>query len=380
MRKNSLLYCLFFCCFIAACKKPYEPPAIQTNYAYLVVDGVINASPNGVSNITVSRTQKLSDTVSISHPENNAQVLIDGETGGSFSLTAQGNGSYQSSPLNLNAAVKYRLRIITSSGSTYQSAFMPVKQTPPIDSITWKQDNDITLYAHTHDPNNTTRYYRWDYVETWQYHSRLEAGIGIKNGLMFYLDSTNQQYNCWGTINSSNISVATSANLSQDVISYAPINKIVLNDEKMMVRYSINVRQYGLTQEAYQYWQILERNTQQTGTIFDPQPTQVQGNLTCVTHPEEPVIGFVSVSVVTEKRIFIDYKELNGWITRSIPDIDCGNFYIGQNPIDFRIYTYPDTAYAPQYFVTGGAIMMAKKDCLDCRRRGGTNIKPAFWK
>jgi hypothetical protein len=45
----------------------------------------------------------------------------------------------------------------------------------------------------------------------------------------------------------------------------------------MAVRYSINVRQYGLTKEAYNYWQIIQKSSQQSGSIFDPQPAQVIG-------------------------------------------------------------------------------------------------------
>ena len=95
-------------------------------------------------------------------------------------------GIYKSNPLLLNSADKYRLKIITASGEQYASDFVEVRQTPAIDSITWQQQNDVTIYANTHDPSNSTTYYRWDFIETWQYRSQLESELGQKNGIIFY--------------------------------------------------------------------------------------------------------------------------------------------------------------------------------------------------
>ncbi len=383
MKKSIAVYWLFFLLFTTSCKKTYEPSVITINYNYLVIDGVINANPNGVSTITLSRTKNLTDSQS-AKPEAGAQVSIDAESGVSFLLSSQGNGMYTSAPLNLSVNGKYRLRIATSDGSKYQSDLVAVKQTSPIDSLSWSQDTlhkDVTIFAHTHDPQNSTRFYRWDYIETYQYHSQIESGLGLKNGLMYYIDSTTQQYNCWATANSSVIAIASSEVLSQDVISYAPVVWIPKNSEQIGIRYSVNIRQYGLTKEAYQYWDILKKSTQQTGTIFDPQPSQVLGNIHCISNPNEPVIGFVSASFITEKRLFIDRRDVIDWVY-TVPGNECK---IDNTPANnnFLLYTYPDTTYGPYHFTTGfpnSTLVIAKKDCLDCRRRGGTSIKPAFWK
>jgi hypothetical protein len=380
-RMVNILVIVMLC--VSACKKPYTPAAITINYNYLVIDGVINANPNGSTTILLSRTKNLTDSVKPA-PENGAQVSIEGETGGIFPLTAQGNGAYTSNPLNLVASAKYRLRILTKDGSAYQSDFVSVKQTPPIDSLSWRQDTltkDILIYAHTHDPNNQTHFYRWDNVETWQYRAAFQASWGMNGTRIYFIDPFDQvlqQYNCWGTVNSTNIAIASSEALSQDLISYAPVNRVRQNAEKLMVRYSINVRQYGLTREAYRYWQIIEKSTQQTGTVFDPQPAQLVGNIHCTSNPTEPVIGYVSVSYITEKRIFIDHRDVVEWKYVDLTPA-CEIAFGFQDPNDFLHFPYPDTTYAIYYFQTGGGMAMAKKRCVDCRRRGGTNLKPSFW-
>ncbi|MDB5211426.1 MAG: hypothetical protein JWQ30_2253 [Sediminibacterium sp.] len=369
------------------CRKPYQPAVVNKDYNYLVIDGVINATVGGITSITLSRTRNLNDSIIAPKPELSAQIVIETEGGTNYTLLAQGNGVYNSPALNLNPLSKYRLRITTFNGGVYQSDYVSVKQTPPIDSVTWKQRLDspnkaVTIFVHSHDPQNKTLFYRWDYLETWQYEAPLNGSLGLDSrGQIFYTDATTQTFNCWSTAGSRNISTASSESLAQDVISYAPVSIVPQNDERMAVRYSINVKQYGLTKEAYNYWEIIKKSSQQSGSIFDPQPAQVIGNIHCISNADEPVIGYVSVSYITEKRKFIDKNELTDWHFPNSPGNRCVPDTVPAIPNNFQVFTYADTTYGPYYFITTPALylIVARKICLDCRRKGGTNSKPAFW-
>jgi hypothetical protein len=143
------------------------------------------------------------------------------------------------------------------------------------------------------------------------------------------------------------------------MISHQPVATIPQNDEKISKRYSILVRQYALTKEAYQFHQILQRNTQQTGSLFDPQPSQLSTNLHCLTNPDQPVIGFISASSVEEKIIFIKHQEVNDWNYPGIT-VDCSVIFTFQDPNDFLIFDYPDTSYGPYYFQSGGGMAVVK--------------------
>jgi len=361
-----------------ACKKPYDVPAININYAFLVLEGNIEIGNNKISVIHLSRTQTLKDT-SITTPETLAKVMIESNNGASYLLNETANGEYTSSPLQLNTVQEYRLKVITTNSDQYVSAFVKGKTAPEIDSITWKQDIDLKIFVHTHDPNNNTRYYKWEFDETAQHNAPIESNLGVKDGLIFYRDSTTQVYNCWNTTRSNTIAVTSTKALSTDVVSYQQVHKIIKNDARLDVRYSINVRQYAISDEAYQYWQILQKSTQQTGSIFDPQPSQLSSNVTCVNDPKKAVIGFISAGSYTEKRIFINNSELNNW-DFTTTGVACNVRFGSQNPNNYLLFSYSDTSYAPQYFVTGGGIALYKISCLDCRRAGGTSIKPVFWK
>lgn len=358
------------------CKKPYNPPAVQVDHKFLVIDGTLLNSVDSPSVFTLSRTVRLTDSTTASFPEPGATVSVESNTGEIFAFTELPGGIYKSNPLLLNSANKYRLKIVTSSGNQYLSDFVEERQAPAIDSISWQQQNDVTIYVNTHDPLNGTTYYRWDFVETWQYRAQLESELGEKNGLIYYAD-TNQMYNCWSTTNSRNILVGSSVALSNDVISMAPINLIPQSSEKIAIRYSILVKQYALTSEAYQYFNILKKNTENLGSIFDAQPTQLTGNIHSVNNPSEVVIGYFTASSVQQKRIFINNTQVTGW-NYVIPGRTCDLLLIDQH-LYYLDYDYPDPEFGPYYFSGSTGLVITRRSCLDCTLRGGTKHKPSFW-
>ncbi len=156
---------------IAACKVPYNPPATTAVSNYLVVEGLINITDS--TYIKLSRTVNIS-TASTLKPELKATVTIESNTGSSYPLSELGNGSYASAPLNLSSINQYRVRIKTSNGEQYVSDFGATKVSPPIDSLTWQATTDLKIYANTHDVTNSTRYYRWDFTEEWEFHSNYD--------------------------------------------------------------------------------------------------------------------------------------------------------------------------------------------------------------
>ena len=381
MPKTRLTYLLMITalCLQLQCKKPYTPAVFTKADNYLVVDGFINTGAGGNTSIILTRTKNLTDTV-LSLPEHNAQVFIQSAAGASYPLQETGNdGVYNSGAIVLNSQLLYRVSITTSNGKLYQSDLVSPKAAPAIDSISWEQDSKgVSLYLDTHDPSGNTRFYRWQYVQTWEYHSQMETVWRVANGLAYVRSPAEQVHICYNSSYSTGILTGSSAALAQDVISRAPIHKLLQNDSTLNYRASFLVQQYALPARAYFYWQIIQKNSQQLGTLFDLQPSQLEGNIHCVSNPAEPVVGFMSAGTMQEKRIFIDNKDLQNW--QPLPgSYNCQQVNIPQNPVNFAIINFADTSYAPWYFVSNGPVIMAKNDCLDCTRSGGTTVKPSFW-
>ncbi len=207
----------------SACKEIYNPPQGQTAYNYLVVDGFLDRTQP--TTITLSRTRSLADTTP-SVPELNARVTVEGDGSNIFPLTETGKGNYSIAALPMNPSEKYRLNIITANGENFISDYVEVKQTPPIDSISFtKQDDGAHIYANTHDPLNNSTYYKWEFSETWEYHSffvsELEYSAAVQDVVARPIE--HQIWRCWRTTNSTSIFIGSTANLSQDVIFEYPL-------------------------------------------------------------------------------------------------------------------------------------------------------------
>jgi len=308
--------CYLLLLFLLCCKKPYNPPAITGNGSYLVVEGAINRGPDSTK-IKLSRTVNVSSDTA-TNPVLHALVSVESDQNVSYPLTETTNGNYVSVGLNLDNSRTYRLSIKTPDNKQFQSDFVSVSITPPIDSVGFSIVNDpvagIQIYANAHDQTNTVKYYRWDYSEAWEFHSKF-ISYYISNGTTLALRTQAQDVStCYTNDVSSDIVLGSTAKLKQDVIYQSPIVFIASTSEKIEAGYSILLHQYALTADAYNFWISLKKNTEQLGSIFDAQPSQLAGNIHCITNPSEPVIGYISVCTVSSKRIFIPSSQLPSWI------------------------------------------------------------------
>jgi hypothetical protein len=395
MKKANYLLILVLSA-MAGCKKPYTPSAVSSPSSYLVVEGAINNGPDSTI-IKLSRTVNLSSKVT-TNPVLNATLTVEGDQNSSYSLTETTNGNYAVAGLNLDNSHKYRLRIKTADNLVYVSDFVTVVNAPPIDSVSYViQSNGLELYASTHDPKNNTHYYRWSYNETWIFHSNYDSHFKSNGDTVLDRDYINDEiYTCWGNDTSSTIILGSSAKLSQDIIINNPITFVVSTSEKFTSKYSILVKQYGLTADAYSFWTNLKKNTEQLGSIFDAQPSQINGNIHSVTNPSEPVIGYMSAGAVASKRIFITTQQLPSWAPTPFYQ-DCqtqpflfkyavpGGGVINQED---EYFNYNRNYGAGALFIPIEAIGPPGKllghtgssvQCVDCTLRG-TNKQPAFWK
>jgi hypothetical protein len=372
---KRLLTILIIGLIMAQCKKPYDPPVAEADQSVLVVEGTIAVGKN-VENIFILSKLKTLQNKSLRIPENNAKITIVSSSGNTWNISESGNGVYKS-VLNIPENDKYKLVIQTTAGKKYESSSEAVINTPEIDSVTWKQNIDLQLYVHTHDPSNNTRYYKWDFIETFERHSWYESLLDFVDGKVVNRPLGDQIHFCWTNDTSKSILINNTTTLDQDVISYQPIQYIQNPSDKLSVRYSILVRQLGLSKEAYNFWNILKKNTELTGTLFDPQPSKMPSNITCVNDKARVAVGYISVGKVTEKRIFIMNSAMNLWPYPNEEDI-CPS--ISDRPAKSIEFLKQNPSYVPAYFETlSGNLVIARKNCVDCRIEKGTNIKPSFW-
>ena len=375
--KLKIFFVIALLLLLGSCKEEFNPKVTSINSYFLVVEGIINTGADSTI-INLSRTVLVSQK-NTANPETGATLTVESETNQSYPLPelSSKKGTYASLPLNLDPSKKYRLRIITANGSVYLSDFVETKVSPAIELVGHDAnvEKGLQIYVNTKDQTNNTRYYRWEYEETWIFRSAYQSVL-IWNGTRFIdRDPTNYIYQCWGNEKSSSIILGSSAKLDHDVIFKQPIVLNPSTSEKFTEKYSILIKQYALTKEAYAFWENLRKNTETLGSIFDAQPSQISGNIHNQANPSEPVIGYMSAGTVQKQRIFLRKDELPGF---NLPlNANCNLVLV--EPVTSLVY--------PSYFQGGFSIpveydpkgvLAASKLCVDCTLRGTTK-KPAFW-
>jgi hypothetical protein len=366
---------------LGGCKDKYDAPVHIPASGYLVVEGFINVG-NGSTDVTLTRATGL-DSPYV-QPEPGAVVSVVDGGGNSFVLTEIGDGKYSVDQLQPDLNQKYKLHINTANGKEYESDFTSPKITPPIDSISWKPVGDgVWIYVTTHDPTGNSRYYQWNYEETWEYQSAFISSLEYAGaGTFTQRPLSHQVHICYTSDISTSISIGSTAKLNEDVMYEYPLTLIpYATTNKLSKKYSILVKQYVLTKEWYEWKEKVKKNTEQLGSIFDAQPSDISGNIHCVSNPGEPVIGYIGCSSETELRIFISREQLpQTYIFTGYED--CLVDTIPNSPQPIEDYFDPGTRIPLAAIYAGRDLIGytgASNYCVDCQVAGGVLTKPAFW-
>lgn len=370
---------------LVSCKTAYNPPDVANPGSYLVVEGTINTGSTDSTIFKLSHTVKLS-TSTTTAMETGARMSIEDQAGTTYGLTEISAGVYAAPALNLPATGTYRLDIVRSNGSTYRSDYVQAKSAPPVDSVNYQPRPDgLHVFVNTHDGSNQTRYYRWDYSETYEFTSFYYSGFYYDGQSVIQRPPNLDIYTCFKSGRSTGIAVNSTAQLSKDVVSHQEVNYLPASSQKITDIYSIVINQYALTPAAFEFWQSLKRNTEQLGSIFDAQPSQLAGNIHNLSNMAEPVIGYVSAGTISKsKRVYFLRSSLgtNYWIPDNPNDCNLDGFVTG----DFKTnFSYPNPLYIPLYVdvrpvegvLTKGYVSVPPV-CADCTLTG-PKIKPSFW-
>jgi hypothetical protein len=381
--------------FIYGCKESYVPDAIKVSPSVLVIEGLVDAGGDSTI-IKLSRSVQLGSSGTV-NPETGAQVIVEGDDGSLSQLKEAGPGKYVSPGLTIDRLKKYRLKV-HAQNKDYASDFVEVNVTPVIDKVDYAvTDQTVNINVDTHDPANKTKYYRWEYEETWEFNANYRS-TSISNGdNVVARDMVNNDiYHCWGNDISTTVTLGSTAKLSEDIFKDHTIISIPGESEKLGIKYSVLVKQYALTKEGFEFWQNLKKNTEQLGSIFDVQPSQLKGNIFCVTVAAEPVIGYFSVSTISRNRSFIAHDQLKKFTTKPFyTDCSQDSILLARQLESGRIVNEEDLYFnknkgagslvilvplQPIISLGGGIIghMGAKAQCAYCTIRGKVK-RPDFW-
>jgi hypothetical protein len=391
-QKNRIIYSSLLFIFLLSAGSCVTPITPQLNVndlkPTLVVDGQITDQA-GPFRVKLTKTVPVSDLDS-SKPVLNAEVSIIDDQGHSFQLNGNSDGIYETEKKNLKAIPgnRYTLTITTlEDGLRYTSTPALMQAVPDIDTVYFEEithpritqgvayeDTWLNILLNTHDTSENTKYWRWEFEETWELNMVTDP-VKVDHSLqytenyswIFVLPIDNKKI-CWVTKPSASILVASTAKNSVDELKGFIVQSIGPQDTRLHIRYSILVKQYSLDQCSYNYWNQLKDVNENSGSLNTKIPAPVFGNITCCEGTGK-ALGYFAASSVKEKRIFINRSD-HHLETINI-NSECTYFDYNVPPTQQKIYFGPDV-------ISGSPVYTSTTGCADCTLYG-TNVKPPFW-
>ena len=367
---RNLLY-IIIVVLLSGCIEPYEPSGVEEISDLLVIEGTIT---DNESFFSLRTSVGLSELLTGRETVDGAFVCVETENGEILPGIFQGNGTYMVETGNLDTGKKYRLYVV-ADGEEYRSDFLSPLFTPEIDSIVAQKKEDgapVFINVNTHDSEDKSRYYLWSYKEIWEVTAPLFANFGYLDyayPIFFTSTTAENTYYCWGRDNSKKMLLGSTDKLSENIISQKKLTEIPCNNDRLSILYYISVKQNQIRKEAYDYYSNIQKNVEQTGSIFAPIPSEMRGNIVCISNPERPVIGYIDVSTTKEKDIFIPEKVG----LYEAPMTFCYSQITGESEFAYPIYGYYEN-------YPGLPTLYAPFNCVDCRlKEKASKDKPDFW-
>ncbi len=362
------------------CIDPFEPD-INEEENLITIDGSIIKGQEKQT-ITITRASSLINPEFI--PLENCNVKIIDDSGNELIFYEESGGIYVAEIDDefLQYNRDYKLVFSTPDGNTYESAQETLLESAVVDSFYYVKERQysssleemeerVQFYVDLKAPEQGSRYYRWELVETYEYHSFYYID-GFYDGQEYYYYApkpSDSLYACWTTKKINGLYSSNTVNLIKNEKKKIPLNYINRGSVKLSVKYSLLIRQYALNEGAYDYWHQAKVEAEQSGGLYTTQPARSLSNIKNINDKEENVLGFFWVSSCSEQRIF--FEELSQY-TKPFDWCDLG-------PIDSVRRRYGPYPIYFTYNPLTGEKKTADNECFDCTMRGGSLEKPEFW-
>jgi hypothetical protein len=234
-------------------------------------------------------------------------------------------GLYEPADKNFRgvAGKNYTLTIKLTNGATYLSAVEPMAKLVEVTNMyaeLKKPSGDgkflntgYQIYIDVKDTKSVENYYRW---VSWGVNKRKSTGVPVGIGGGRCCDQ------CWVRLDNSAIMTLSDAGVDGGLLLKRPV---YFSPFFYYGNHYVEVKQYNISRGAYQFWKRYQEQTSRTGTIFDPLPAPISGNVVNTANANDVALGYFEVASVATKRIVIP-DTLFGKVTYdrlTIPEGSC---------------------------------------------------------
>ncbi len=382
MRASSVSIGISLLLGLFSCIDPYEPD-IGEMQDLMVVNGYITDVP-GEHRVEVSRTSPYNYPAYI--PVEECVVRVEDNYGEGVTYEERSPGVYAADldePF-LGVGKAYKLYVFTMDGKEYQSDYDSMLPCPKLENLVYKVEKretenplithyGIQFYVDVKGGGNDSRNFLWKMEETFEYHSTyLIQYIWNDGDMIQFIPPTDSLYICYRTQSVKEVYTASTRYLAANELHGYPLNFVSNQTNKLLIKYSLLVRQYSLSEDAFLYWDRITRMLNESGGLYETQPSVTYGNTYNANDAEEKVLGYFYASQVKEKRLTTK-ERFDFPIPRPTCDLDTiSSFSELQGGLYYLISLNEFLGVGPPYGTAHPA-------CFNCRLRGGTTEPPEWW-
>lgn len=397
---NRYVLCVCLALTMGACIAPFEPE-VRKYEETLVVDGLFTDSDQPA---VVRLSRSFAFAGESAQPVFGASVQIEEEGGNIIDLMERDSGLYVSDPDEYRgqAGKRYRLLLRLRDQSRYESDWELLKPAPPVEDISWVEEERIPddpnrlpvrglkFMVTSEDVEGNTQFYRWVWEETYEYINPKPPFIQVMfpgnnpDSAQFRLTPQEEfaGFRCYKSLISRQILISDTESLSRDRVDNFPIHFVGLTSPRLYTRYSLLVRQFALSRDYFRFLEKIEQINQSSGSLFDPIPNEVFGNVRSVDG-NQPVLGFFGVAGQASKRIFVNREDLPlGFTAPPSPLCQEDTVQLGDFELLHILLQRPDQVFHNyEYNFIGNPIayLLTSRPCSFCKDNGATNVAPDYW-
>jgi Domain of unknown function (DUF4249) len=321
--------------FVMACVDPLDVK-LPAEERRLVVDGLITNRP-GPYQVKLYYSNPLSTTkLRPFDPVTLAQVFIVDDQNNKYNLAEVRQGVYETNGVELTGQIGrgYYLTIKTKAGKEYQSDIERIKPSGEINNLYFEfQDNNnpdstyalkvfIDLKGELEEDNLFR--WRWTTIHKTKSNPERETRTTPSGEIPVPQLCSGYRYErreliqfgdctcciCWSYNYSPVAMVSKNAFVNEIEFNKQYLGLIPVTSMHFYDRYYIEVEQLSLSEEAYHYWSLIEKQQAGSMDLFQPNAIKIRGNIKNINNAEEEVLGFFGASGAAVKSLYIQQSEV----------------------------------------------------------------------
>jgi hypothetical protein len=362
MIMKSVLFFILTIFTFNSCIDPYSIE-LEGENRILTVDGLISTAA-GPHEVRLTWTSKYDDQsqgnviiasglkVAIVDSDGNVVVLEEEVID---SVTFLSNGNLVTAPLRRKSGIyltppdfkaeydkKYSLLITTNIGEEYASLPEKVIKGTQLDSAVFRPFNEATINplidqsgfvvdAYFNDDPAANNFYLWKPSNAWGVLKTFPELF--RNRQTWQLEPISCCSRCFLPETRMNGSfTVTNDRLFNGADARFPALFIQDDGFRFMERYRVTLDQYSISEGGYNFLKLVSQQLSIQGSVFDPLPANIRGNMLNLDNPAEQVLGYFFVTDVSSQTIYMNRTDLPIPIRKPIALIynDCRTFYFSR--------------------------------------------------